>query len=54
MFKTFQVKLQFFQLFYKHLINVFIKNVCVENVFKCYNVNVYLETFSNQKVFVNV
>ena len=52
-YKTFAVKPQFLELFYKCLINVFSKNICTENVlrmfFKHCNVNVYLETFNNPK-----
>ena len=53
--KTFPVKPQFLELFYKHLINVFTKDVCIKNVyktfsFKHYSVKVYLEMFINQKI----
>ena len=49
--------------FYKHAINYFRINICIENVyqvlFKHYNVNVYLEMLSNPKdrvlnCFVNI
>ena len=49
----FKVKPQLLELFYKHLIIVFHKNICRENVyqafFKHYNVGVHLETFRHLK-----
>ena len=56
-FKNISSQTKLLELFYKHLINVFSKNVCIENVyktfFKHYSTGVYLETFRKPKIGFN-
>ena len=56
-FKNISSQTKLPELFSKRLINVFSKNVCIENVyktfFKHYSINVYLEMFRKPKIGFN-